>query len=72
MMSVVGLRCHGLAKQLQALDLLETQRWILRILFKVFVGLIRKFPDILRQRPVAGPEVRGRMMVQRGVVFPAA
>jgi hypothetical protein len=48
------------------------KRWILRILLEMFVGLIRELADVLRQRPVTDPEVWGRMMFQRGVVFPAA
>lgn len=60
------------ARRPETPDFLEMQRRILWISFEVLVGLIRELPDILRQRPVADPEVRGCMMVQRGVVFPAA
>ncbi len=56
----------------EATDFLEMKRWVLWILLEMFVGLIRELPDVLRQRPVTDPEVRGRMMFQRGVVFPAA
>lgn len=75
--TVSTFHCHRAiaashARRPETPDFLEMQRWILRIVFEVFVGVIRELPDILRQRPVADPEVRGRMMVQRGVVFPVA
>ena len=60
------------ARRPETPDFLEMKRWILRILLEMFVGLIRELADVLRQRPVTDPEVRGRMMFQRGVVFPAA
>ena len=60
------------ARRPETPDLLEMKRWVTRTLFETDVGLIRELPDVLRQRPVTDPEVRGRMMFQRGVVFPAA
>ena len=60
------------ARRPETPDFLEMKRWILRILLEMFVGLIRELADLLRQRPVTDPEVRGRMMFQRGVVFPVA
>ena len=60
------------ARRPETPDFLEVKRWILRILLEMFVGLIRELAGVLRQRPVTDPEVRGRMMFQRGVVFPAA
>ncbi len=60
------------ARRPETPDFLEMKRWILRILLEMFVGLIRELADVLRQSPVTDPEVRGRMMFQRGVVFPAA
>ena len=60
------------ARRPETPDFLEMKRWILRILLEMFVGLIRELADVLRQRPVTDPEIRRRMMFQRGVVFPAA
>ena len=60
------------ARRPETPDFLEMKRWILRILLEMLVGLIRELAGVLRQRPVTDPEVRGRMMFQRGVVFPAA
>ena len=59
------------ARRPETPDFLEMKRWIMRILLEMFVGLIRELAGVLRQRPVTGPEVRGCMMFQRGVVFPA-
>ena len=60
------------ARRPETPDFLEMKRWILRILLEMFVGLIRELADVLRQRPVKDPEIRGSMMFQRGVFFPAA
>ncbi len=51
--TVSTFHCHcaiaaSHTRRLETPDFLKMQRWILRILFKVFVGSIRKLSDILR------------------------
>ncbi len=56
----------------EALDLLEVERRVTWILFETVVGLVREFLDVLWQGPIARPEGRGRVVSQRGLVFPVA
>ena len=51
-------------------DLLEVERGVPRILLQASVRLIREIPNLLRQRSVQRPEVRGSVMDQIGVVLP--
>ena len=53
-------------------DLLEVERRVTWILFETVVGVVREFLDVLWQGPIARPEGRGRVVSQRGLVFPVA
>src|SRR5258706_13413444 len=56
----------------EARNLLEVERRVTWVLLEARIGCVRELLDLLRQRSVACPEIRGRMVHQRGVVFPAA
>ena len=56
----------------EAPNLLEMERRVTWVLLEARVRCVRELLDLLRQGPVACPEIRGRMVGQRGVVFPAA
>jgi hypothetical protein len=51
---------------------LEVKRGMPWVLLQACVRLIGEIPNLLRQRPVQRPEVRGGVMGQSGVVLPAA
>ena len=52
------------------LNLLEVQRWMLRIVTKPLVALVREALDWRRQLPIATPESGGRAMSHRSRVRP--
>ena len=56
----------------EAPNLLEMERRVPWVVLEVGVGCVREVLGRLRQGPVACPEIRGCMVRQRGVVFPAA
>lgn len=45
---------------------------MLRIPLEMLVRLIRELLNVLRQRPITGPIVWSRVVIQRGVDFPDA
>lgn len=53
-------------------DPFEVKRRVPGILLQARVCLIGEIPNLLRQRAVQRPEVRGRVMGQIGVDLPAA
>ena len=53
-------------------DFLELKRRVAVVFLEMFVGSICNLPDFRRQRLVASPEVWVRVMLQSGLVLPAA
>ena len=58
------------ANRPETVDLLEVQRWMLRIVTKPLVALVREALDWRRQLPIATPESGGRAMSHRSRVRP--
>jgi hypothetical protein len=53
-------------------DLLEVKRWVPRLLFQTRVRAVCEIAYVGRQQLIQRPEIRRGVMIQSGVVLPAA